>query len=1094
MRQEVTPLRKEQLQQNLAISAKAKAYTAKLAATPKFIRENPNVLFIDKTSEVPHTTQLEAAELVAMQKGAEAFQASVDKRNTRVQMSMDEDSLRIAVGEDDYQAIIAGNRLAVDESKACALLHSKHRGADLVRVRGLLDAAREKAKVETCIGATETPALPTTETPEEPGESPEPATSIEAINQRVLGSIADIPQNGQALPMKRLFIGEKGRLMWGNQTPEESTESDWNPRAALSSNLGQSPADVPAFHDFYQLQIAFKHIWTEAFDPELRGKVEELYEAVAQLHEDYGQAFDLLVEAEEITDIQTFLQDMKKLGSLLNEPVPEEVSRIFAGHVNEQIWNQLSDEQQRKIIEIASKIAPEKDRLEAQIASLSVGYQVAEESEVFKGTKLAEGLSEMRRLMETAYEALIYPLFQEGLTILENPDQDAPRTRLIRLLEEISQRLCEPYAFEYFASNSVNFGLMLTYRQLWQPLLYQVGDLAATIPLAPGEKRKFESKQVIKRTRAEKELDKALSSRSGESTKTTRSDVEIINKASLQSNFKMTAEGSLRFAIGEINATTEMTVDQAQESATTKKDFREAVLKAAEEYKQERQLEVSTTDEMTTETTTSGELSNPNNEITVTYLLYELERQYRIYERIHRVTPVVLVAQDIPAPNEITESWLLAHDWILRRVLLDDSLQISLDYLTDAFAGDELSTSIRKANWEKQLELVDRLEGQVIQAISTRDLLRAQVLSTEEARAMAEASEPAEWLTWAKRILMPWDPSGWIGEGLTPTEQYEIARKTFEARLADAEAKAADLQERLIGAKESLNEATRAYTDALQNQTNRRVAIDKLRIHVKENILYYMQAIWDHEPPDQRFFRLYNVEATLPERTARAANIQLLDVLEGVLEAVGLFVPSVGRFVTVSDWDVPRPPAAAVTTTKKRLVEIADLDHPLGYKGNYIIFPLKICTHLTNFMMREFFDDYFGVRDPDDAGNYTMDEMLALYNDPDIKLTQEQRTTLENMMRTWLQTPRRDSDIVVVPTGELFIEALLGKHSLLEDFKMVHRGYDVAKVRAEVRQTELENLRRAARLLQADPNLEDPDIDKHIVVEGNAPVQITETP
>ncbi|VTZ59781.1 hypothetical protein EMEDMD4_1240009 [Sinorhizobium medicae] len=30
----------------------------------------------------------------------------------------------------------------------------------------------------------------------------------------------------------------------------------------------------------------------------------------------------------------------------------------------------------------------------------------------------------------------------------------------------------------------------------------------------------------------------------------------------------------------------------------------------------------------------------------------------------------------------------------------------------------------------------------------------------------------------------------------------------------------------------------------------------RLRMHVKQNILFYMQAIWNHEPPDQRFFRL----------------------------------------------------------------------------------------------------------------------------------------------------------------------------------------------------------------------------------------------
>ena len=34
---------------------------------------------------------------------------------------------------------------------------------------------------------------------------------------------------------------------------------------------------------------------------------------------------------------------------------------------------------------------------------------------------------------------------------------------------------------------------------------------------------------------------------------------------------------------------------------------------------------------------------------------------------------------------------------------------------------------------------------------------------------------------------------------------------------------------------------------------------------MKQNIFYYMQAIWDHEPADQRFFRLYNKKVVCVE-------------------------------------------------------------------------------------------------------------------------------------------------------------------------------------------------------------------------------------
>ena len=70
---------------------------------------------------------------------------------------------------------------------------------------------------------------------------------------------------------------------------------------------------------------------------------------------------------------------------------------------------------------------------------------------------------------------------------------------------------------------------------------------------------------------------------------------------------------------------------------------------------------------------------------------------------------------------------------------------------------------------------------------------------------------------------------------------------------------------------------------------------------------------------------------------------------------------------------------------------------------------------------------------------------------------------------------------MIVPTQSLYIEALVGTHPLLEDFKLLHRALDVKKVQGEVRHAELENIRLAARALKG--NDEDPDIEKKIVIE-----------
>ena len=42
-------------------------------------------------------------------------------------------------------------------------------------------------------------------------------------------------------------------------------------------------------------------------------------------------------------------------------------------------------------------------------------------------------------------------------------------SRLAQLLTRVEKLLSERYAFDVFAKNSINFGIMVTYRQTWKP-------------------------------------------------------------------------------------------------------------------------------------------------------------------------------------------------------------------------------------------------------------------------------------------------------------------------------------------------------------------------------------------------------------------------------------------------------------------------------------------------------------------------------------------------------------------------------------------------------------------------------------------------
>src|SRR5262249_19167872 len=88
--------------------------------------------------------------------------------------------------------------------------------------------------------------------------------------------------------------------------------------------------------------------------------------------------------------------------------------------------------------------------------------------------------------------------------------------------------------------------------------------------------------------------------------------------------------------------------------------------------------------------------------------------RYRVSEEIRSVTPVVLVAQEFPRPSDIDEDWIVANDWVLRRVLLDDSFAPALTYLSTKVVGDEVALRELFKNVEQHRKLVEDLKDELI--------------------------------------------------------------------------------------------------------------------------------------------------------------------------------------------------------------------------------------------------------------------------------------------------------------------------------------------------------------------------------------------
>jgi hypothetical protein len=830
--------------------------------------------------------------------------------------------------------------------------------------------------------------------------------------------------------------------------------------------LRKGPADVTSYHDFNSLQIAFDHVWAEVFDDRLAQSGRDFYHAYVGLLDFVGVPRDAdgnplgpdgqpLKPVTSIDDILALMQDASMLSQITAAATPPVPSTDLA-----ELTDAYTQARQSAYSDLRSALLGNPGAI-SDIVDTNAGLLVDRDLSVLKA-KIDEITA---RSSDATQDAAV----QATLPAVH---------RLDTLLEELRDLLAAPYSFVVYQEGSCNFGIMVTYRQTWEPQEYQVGDLVSTIPLAPKEIRRYTTKKVTKTSRVRKEIANNLNSFRTDNDTTGRADQDIVDRAENRTNFKATADGTFGVDADKIHATVDQGKDSAKISEDTKKDFHEAVLKSAREYRQENRTEVETSTSEENETTTFAEIQNPNDELTVTYLFYELQRSYLVSERIQQVTPVVLVANKVPAPHEIDDAWLLKNDWILRRVLLDDSFRPALEYLAASFVGDELNLQILDNNVKQQRTVVDTVRLQVAAQSSVVDAAQRDLNLKMDAKGGLEFTEGI--LGTVKDVF---DPFHLTGDSVTGTKEgMDTVANYAQQSLDRAERQKAWLLDQLSINTTALQAAVDKLAAATTEHYNKIAGIDRLRVHVKENILYYMQAIWSHEPPDQRYFRVFELTAPVPVPVAGALDVDAPVRPHGSV-ADGL------RQRQTAHVTIPLP---EVDVKPRPLVEIADLDDVLGYKGNYAIYRLKENNPVTLHMMQDYMEltDVLQLRDPDDFANYTVAEMQELAR----CLFQNHRSVyddnkLGNQIKQWmldrLASGRAEDDRVIVPSTSLYIEALVGTHPLLEDFKLLHRALDVKKVQSEVRHAELENVRLAARAL--GNVLDDPDVERKIVIEGTVP-------
>ena len=911
--------------------------------------------------------------------------------------------------------------------------------------------------IETPVPETADPADPGTETP------PVPELEEELTDERINMLLARLANAIAAIPPEVAADGtEPGSLE--TKRASQATANSGIDKLSLS----KGPASQTSYYDFSVLNIAFGHIWKQLIDEQPA----VLASAIAAKMGDEGHDFSSAKSALKIHAGVLALFDLAE--------APPEVCATF--DITSPEWLALGSAKQAQLRQIAQGIA----LANAGSAYFPNGYVDTQHISILGVDMPMPKLRPPGNYPVSIADAeQIKADFQaQGEQLLDSIRSTNVRS-LHGMLKELDEALKSRHPFTIFGADdtarAVNFGLFNTYRQRWEPLSYQVGDLVRTVPLSPKEERKFSVKRVERLKQIDKEARKYNSTLSNETSSTGRVEEEVIAKA--QKNLKFDVSAS--YSGYGFTVSSSLGIDAHRESQQARKQFRESVRKATQELKEERSLDISIEREVEDESQESGTISNPNDEIAVTYLFYELQKRFKVSEQLYRTMPVVMIAQDVPEPAEITDAWIVAHDWVINRVLLDDSFRPALMHMAQKDVGDDFVIRELRKNLRLQRKTVDRLKAQLAGLRAAADSRYNALERSISTRISEEFDQrnPQKVVDLAgifpivrKRYRTELDPE-------TAKALEAAARDAHEAAVEKAENVATTLQREL----QQLTQVTEEFSKAYRQYLDDIAAVTRLRTHIKNNIIYYLQAIWRHEYEDQQYMRLLGT----PVPSLEVESIELTIDLEPVED--DFFAPFRADDETLHRaWVKPKLKRG----TDKPIEEVADLGTLLGFVGNYMVFPMKTHNALTEFMVMPYIDASFGAMDPDQLSNISLNEYERYVRNLRGRLNDDAFDALKPALQAWLELlladPLRNGDEMIVPTGSLYIEVMASENTLMEGFKLQHRQIDVEKARAGVMSQSIDNFRRIKRILKSD--LEDPEIEKIVKVTGDGdPIDVDES-
>lgn len=238
------------------------------------------------------------------------------------------------------------------------------------------------------------------------------------------------------------------------------------------------------------------------------------------------------------------------------------------------------------------------------------------------------------------------------------------------------------WPFSSFPAGEVNVGLRIVYRQEWRDLGAERGEVIRRVPPVPNEP------EPMSATTVETTIEEGA---------TTRSLEEVVDdavEATVEAmKWSRDTEGSIHIGVRSLAARTDMGLElecreSTRETSTRLSDM--IMRRMTSMIRDETEVLGSTQLEDNRESSCASDVESSADQDVAATVHSRLENRYEVLTRLAEVDSVVLVAEKLPAPGEIDGSWVRRHDWILAKVLLNESFREALDTIGQAPATAEL--------------------------------------------------------------------------------------------------------------------------------------------------------------------------------------------------------------------------------------------------------------------------------------------------------------------------------------------------------------------------------------------------------------------